>query len=66
MLNLMFWFMNFTKNTILITGGATAIGRLLTEIFSNTDNKIIICGRREMKLRGAKEKLPELNWLELS
>ena len=59
----MFGFMNFTKNTIVITGGATAIGCLLAEHFSNTDNKIIICGRREIKLRERKKNSPNyIGW----
>jgi uncharacterized oxidoreductase len=61
----MFGFMNFTKNTILITGGATGIGFSLAEHFLNTNNEVIICGRRETKLREVKEKLPELHWLEI-
>lgn len=61
----MFGFMIFTKNTILITGGATGIRFSLAEYFSNADNEVIICGRRETKLREAKEKLPELHRFEL-
>ena len=54
--------MKLTENTILITGGATGIGFSLVEHFINTGNKVIICGRRESKLKEAKEKFPELNY----
>ena len=47
-------------NTILITGGATGIGFSLAETLVNAGNKVIICGRREHKLKEAKSKLPQL------
>jgi uncharacterized oxidoreductase len=53
--------MKITKNTILITGGATGIGFSLAEHFLNADNEIIICGRREQKLKEAKEIFPKLH-----
>ncbi len=43
--------MKLTENTILITGGATGIGFSLVKHFINTGNKVIICGRRESKLK---------------
>jgi uncharacterized oxidoreductase len=49
--------MKTTGNTILITGGATGIGFALAEQFLKLGNKIIICGRRENRLREASEKL---------
>ncbi len=52
--------MKTTGNTILITGGATGIGFSLAKAFCETDNRIIICGRRETKLKEAKNKLPQL------
>jgi uncharacterized oxidoreductase len=52
--------MKTTGNTILITGGATGIGFALAEAFSNAGNKVIICGRRETKLKEAKNKLPQV------
>ncbi|MEM4724205.1 MAG: SDR family NAD(P)-dependent oxidoreductase, partial [Candidatus Hadarchaeum sp.] len=47
-------------NTILITGGATGIGLALAEAFVKAGNKVLICGRREAKLREAKARLPEI------
>jgi uncharacterized oxidoreductase len=48
-------------NTILITGGATGIGFSLSEAFVQAGNEVIICGRRENKLREAKTKLPQIH-----
>jgi uncharacterized oxidoreductase len=47
-------------NTILITGGATGIGFALAESFIQAGNTVIICGRREDKLKEAKKKLPQI------
>lgn len=52
--------MKISGNTILITGGATGIGFSLTEEFVKAGNEVIICGRREDKLKEAKEKLPQI------
>jgi uncharacterized oxidoreductase len=52
--------MKTTGNTVLITGGATGIGFSLAQAFSEAGNRVIICGRREEKLREAKAKLPDL------
>ncbi|TCC88631.1 SDR family NAD(P)-dependent oxidoreductase [Pedobacter frigiditerrae] len=52
--------MNITNNTILITGGATGIGLELAKQFIANGNTVIICGRRENKLREAKNLLPAL------
>jgi uncharacterized oxidoreductase len=48
-------------NTILITGGATGIGFSLAEALVNAGNKVIICGRREAKLKEARDKLPQIH-----
>ncbi len=48
-------------NTVLITGGATGIGFALAESFIKSGNEVIICGRREDKLKEAKAKLPTVN-----
>jgi uncharacterized oxidoreductase len=53
--------MKIKGNTILITGGATGIGFALAEAFLREDNEVIICGRREQKLREAKSKLPQIH-----
>ncbi len=52
--------METKNNTILITGGATGIGFSLAETLINAGNKVIICGRREDKLKEAKDKLPQI------
>lgn len=53
--------MKIKGNTILITGGATGIGFSLAEAFVNAGNGVIICGRRENKLKEAKDKLPQIH-----
>jgi uncharacterized oxidoreductase len=53
--------MKTTGNIILITGGATGIGFSLAEVFVNAGNEVIICGRRENKLKEAKNKLPQIH-----
>ena len=52
--------MKTSGNTILITGGATGIGLSMTEIFIRENNQVLICGRREEKLREAKATFPQL------
>jgi len=52
--------MKLSNNKILITGGATGIGLGLAERFIKEGNTVIICGRREMALQEASEKLPTL------
>jgi uncharacterized oxidoreductase len=52
--------MDLSSNTVLITGGASGIGFALAERFLQAGSDVILCGRREEKLREAKEKHPEL------
>jgi uncharacterized oxidoreductase len=52
--------MNIKGNTILITGGATGIGFALAAVFLQAGNQVIICGRREAKLKEATAKLPSI------
>lgn len=53
--------MKISGNTILITGGATGIGLALAEQFTAKGNQVIICGRREDRLREAQQKLPDIH-----
>ena len=53
--------MKINGNTILITGGATGIGFELAQAFVKEGNDVIICGRREHKLKDAKSKLPQIH-----
>jgi len=48
-------------NTVLITGGATGFGFSLAKTLINRGNTVIICGRRQSKLREAKDMLPQLH-----
>jgi uncharacterized oxidoreductase len=43
--------MQLSHNKVLVTGGASGIGRGLTERFLKDNNTVIICGRREDALR---------------
>lgn len=52
--------MKLSGHTILITGGASGIGFAFAERFMKSGNTVIVCGRRESKLKEAKEKYPEL------
>lgn len=52
--------MELSGNTVLITGGASGIGFAFAERFIKAGNTVIVCGRRESKLKEAKEKHPEL------
>ena len=53
--------MEFAANTVLITGGATGIGFALAERFVQAGSHVIICGRREHKLKEAQSKYPQLH-----
>lgn len=45
--------MNPANNTVLVTGGASGIGLALAQRFLKAGSRVIICGRREDKLREA-------------
>src|SRR2546422_11491790 len=52
--------MDLASNTVLITGGASGIGFALAERFLHAGSDVIVCGRREDKLREAKETRREI------
>ena len=52
--------MDLTGNTILVTGGASGIGLAFARRFLDANNIVIICGRRESKLREAQQAHPGL------
>jgi len=52
--------MRASKNTILITGGATGIGLALAERFLKSGSEILVCGRREEKLLELRRKHPAI------
>ena len=52
--------MELGANTILITGGASGIGLALAERFLHAGSQVIVCGRREEKLREAQARYPAL------
>ena len=52
--------MELGTNTVLITGGASGIGLALAERFLQADSQVIVCGRREEKLREAQARCPAL------
>jgi len=56
--------MKLTKNTILITGGASGIGFELVKQLSALDNTIIITGRDSAKLEKAKKAFPKIHTIK--
>jgi uncharacterized oxidoreductase len=52
--------MELGANSILITGGASGIGLALAERFLRAGSDVMICGRREDKLREVQSRHPKL------
>ena len=52
--------MQLSGNTVLVTGGSNGIGLALAERFLAKGNRVLICGRREEKLKEAQLRHPEL------
>ncbi|MEO8190930.1 MAG: SDR family NAD(P)-dependent oxidoreductase [Acidobacteriota bacterium] len=52
--------MKLESSTVLVTGGASGIGYALAERFLGAGSRVIVCGRREEKLRGAQAAHPKL------
>jgi uncharacterized oxidoreductase len=52
--------MKLTGNTILITGGTSGIGLAFAIKFLKQGNTVIICGRREERLKEIKKQYPDI------
>jgi uncharacterized oxidoreductase len=52
--------MDFSNNTVLITGGASGIGLSLASHFVQAGSTVIVCGRDKKKLEAAKAKYPQI------
>jgi uncharacterized oxidoreductase len=50
--------MDFSNNTVLITGGASGIGLSLASHFVQSGSRVIVCGRNKNKLEEAQVKHP--------
>ena len=52
--------MDLGSHTVLVTGGATGIGYALASRFLGAGSRVIVCGRREDRLREAAANAPKL------
>ena len=55
--------MDYSRSTILITGGASGIGLALAKRFLDLGATVVVCGRREAQLELARRELPGLHTL---
>ncbi|RKR03440.1 putative oxidoreductase [Kushneria sinocarnis] len=53
--------MDLSGNTVLVTGGGSGIGLAIAERFLAAGSEVIICGRREDRLREAQQQHPALH-----
>jgi len=53
--------MKLSGNVVLVTGGTSGIGLAMAEAFLNSGSEVIICGRREARLRELQHKHPQLH-----
>jgi uncharacterized oxidoreductase len=53
--------MDLSRNTVLVTGGASGIGLALAQRFLQAGSSVVICGRRSDKLAEAKAAHPALH-----